>query len=350
MSRPPTSRGHPRCDDAELLRQRAHHHSLRERRPRVHLGRLPLRLRLRRAGRNRRRARHHADRRDARAISRWFASAAIKGLSPPSTAPGPSVLRGATSARWSISSVALRPERSRKYRPRMGAGPWPACSPATSRGWKSGRCWWRKCSMPAEMLAAVYYGPEDLRLVQRPLPEFGPDEALLRVKAASICGTDMRILHGAHRKYGEGTVRIPGHEVVGEVAAVGKDVADIEPGQMVFVAPNTGCGHCRQCLSGNNNLCADYQADRRDAGRRLRRVYAHPRRGRQPGQRDAANRGRLARGRGAGRAVRVRAARAGCRGDSGGRRRRDRGRRSHRRHAHHAGPSAGRGPDLSPAT
>jgi L-iditol 2-dehydrogenase len=110
------------------------------------------------------------------------------------------------------------------------------------------------------MLAAVYRGPEDIRLEQRPVPETGPGEALLRVTAASICGTDMRILHGAHRKYGEGTVRIPGHEVVGEIAALGAGVKGIEVGQTVFVAPNMGCGHCRQCLSGNNNLCADYQA------------------------------------------------------------------------------------------
>jgi L-iditol 2-dehydrogenase len=114
--------------------------------------------------------------------------------------------------------------------------------------------------MAVEMLAAVYRGPKDIRLEQRPVPEIGPGEALLRVTAASICGTDMRILHGAHRKYGEGTVRIPGHEVVGEIAAVGAGVRGIDVGQSVFVAPNMGCGHCRQCLSGNNNLCADYQA------------------------------------------------------------------------------------------
>lgn len=112
----------------------------------------------------------------------------------------------------------------------------------------------------ADMLAAVYRGPEDIRLEQRPVPEIGPGEALLRVTAASICGTDMRILHGGHRKYGEGTVRIPGHEVVGEIAEVGAGVTGIEVGRTVFVAPNMGCGHCRQCLSGNNNLCADYQA------------------------------------------------------------------------------------------
>ena len=112
----------------------------------------------------------------------------------------------------------------------------------------------------ATMLAAVYHGPDDLRLEQYPLPAIGPGEALLRVTSACICGTDMRILHGGHRKYPAGTVRIPGHEVVGEIARVGSEVVGLTVGQRVFVAPNMGCGHCRQCVSGNNNLCADYQA------------------------------------------------------------------------------------------
>lgn len=110
------------------------------------------------------------------------------------------------------------------------------------------------------MLAAVYYGPDDLRVEERPLPEIGPGEALVRVASTGICGTDLRILHGAHRHYTPGTVRIPGHEVVGEVVEVGEQVKGLSPGQRVFVAPNMGCGHCRQCVSGNNNLCPDYQA------------------------------------------------------------------------------------------
>jgi L-iditol 2-dehydrogenase len=110
------------------------------------------------------------------------------------------------------------------------------------------------------MLAAVYHGPEDIRLEQVPIPGIGPAEALLRVSSTGICGTDLRIFHGAHRKYPPGTRRIPGHEVVGQIAAVGRDVRGLEAGQPAFLAPNMGCGHCRQCVSGNNNLCADYAA------------------------------------------------------------------------------------------
>ena len=108
------------------------------------------------------------------------------------------------------------------------------------------------------MLAAVYYGPNDLRVEERPVPDIGPDEALLKVVSAGICGTDLRILHGGHRKYPSGVVRIPGHEVVGDIAKVGANVKNLEIGQRVFIAPNMGCGHCRQCVSGNGNRCANY--------------------------------------------------------------------------------------------
>jgi L-iditol 2-dehydrogenase len=110
------------------------------------------------------------------------------------------------------------------------------------------------------MLAAVYHGPNDLRVESISRPPIGTDEVLLKVLAASICGTDMRILHGGHRKYPEGTVRVPGHEVVGEIAEIGANIKGFTLGQRVFVDPNMGCGHCRQCMSGNNNICPNYDA------------------------------------------------------------------------------------------
>ena len=110
------------------------------------------------------------------------------------------------------------------------------------------------------MMAAVYHGANDIRVEPYPIPEIGPDEALIKVVSAGICGTDLRIMHGAHRKFPEGTVRIPGHEVVGDIAEVGPEVEGVSVGQRVFVAPNMGCGHCRQCVSGNNNRCSTYEA------------------------------------------------------------------------------------------
>lgn len=110
------------------------------------------------------------------------------------------------------------------------------------------------------MLAAVYHGPNDLRVDQVPVPVSGPGEMLVKVQSASICGTDLRIWHGNHRMYPAGTVRIPGHEIVGTIAEVAAGIMDYRVGQRVFCAPNTGCGHCRECIRGHNNLCANYEA------------------------------------------------------------------------------------------
>ena len=110
------------------------------------------------------------------------------------------------------------------------------------------------------MLAVVYHGPLDLRVEERTVPAIGPQEALLKVLSAGVCGTDLRIYKGGHRKYPAGTVRVPGHEVVGDIVEVGADVRGLQIGQRVFVAPNMGCGHCRHCVSGRNNRCANFDA------------------------------------------------------------------------------------------
>lgn len=110
------------------------------------------------------------------------------------------------------------------------------------------------------MLAAVYHGPNDLRVEDVPIPKVGPGDLLVKVIDTSICGTDLRIFHGDHRKYPTGTVRIPGHEVVGTIAETGVGTTGYQVGQRVFVAPNMGCGHCKECVNGRNNLCANYDA------------------------------------------------------------------------------------------
>lgn len=110
------------------------------------------------------------------------------------------------------------------------------------------------------MQAAVYYGPEDIRVEDRPIPEIGPDEALLKVVATSICGTDLRIYKGGHRWYPDGTVRVPGHEVVGTIEKVGESVTSLEVGGRYFVAPNMVTGANRISVTGNNNLSKDFAA------------------------------------------------------------------------------------------
>lgn len=102
------------------------------------------------------------------------------------------------------------------------------------------------------MMAAVLRGPRDLALQPRAGLEPGPSEAIVQVKAAGLCGTDYRIWTG------ERAVSYPlvmGHEFVGAVVAVGRDVDRVSVGQKVSVEPNYSCGDCPLCREGNRNLC-----------------------------------------------------------------------------------------------
>jgi L-iditol 2-dehydrogenase len=114
--------------------------------------------------------------------------------------------------------------------------------------------------MKEMMQAAVYHGPDDIRIEQVPVPEISQDELLVKVLSVNICGTDLRILHGHHSKYPEGTVRIPGHEMAGEIVKVGEKIQKYHLGDHVFIAPNMGDGDSRETISGNNNLDPNFRA------------------------------------------------------------------------------------------
>lgn len=110
------------------------------------------------------------------------------------------------------------------------------------------------------MKAAVMYGVGDLRLEEVPVPVIGDDEILLKVRAASVCGTDIRILDNGRNDISEKSPRILGHEIAGDIVKTGKNVKSFEEGMRVTVAPNTGCGLCRNCISGKSHLCPTYKA------------------------------------------------------------------------------------------
>lgn len=109
------------------------------------------------------------------------------------------------------------------------------------------------------MKALTYRGVGDLRVEHRDPPSPDAGETLVRVEACGICGTDLRIADGHHRAYAGEPRRVPGHEAVGTVAAVGAG-ADARVGERVFVAPNIGCAECAECVRGRPNLCTDLQA------------------------------------------------------------------------------------------
>jgi len=108
------------------------------------------------------------------------------------------------------------------------------------------------------MRALVYYGPEDLRLAEIADLKPAPGEALIRVKACGICGSDV------HGYLGITGRRIPpmvmGHEFSGEVAEVGEGVTDIKVGERVAPYPVVFCGDCEPCRKGNVHLCLNKKA------------------------------------------------------------------------------------------
>jgi len=97
-------------------------------------------------------------------------------------------------------------------------------------------------------------GRAGLERVQRPVPEPGPDELLVRVHVCGVCRTDLHL--ALHELPPRRPGRIPGHEVVGHVEDVGSQVRELAPGERVGVAwLRSTCGQCRWCRRGAENLC-----------------------------------------------------------------------------------------------
>ncbi len=93
-----------------------------------------------------------------------------------------------------------------------------------------------------------------------PEPEVGINDVLIRVNRTGICGTDLHI----HKwdAWAQRTIPVPmtvGHEFVGEVIAVGTNVADFFAGETVSGEGHVVCGRCRNCLAGRRHLCAHTQ-------------------------------------------------------------------------------------------
>lgn len=109
------------------------------------------------------------------------------------------------------------------------------------------------------MRSAVIFGPDDMRVVQKPVPTPGPGEVLLRVQAASLCGTDLKIRAGSFfpAQPPPGTFT-PGHEYAGTVAALGPTVDEFEVGDRVVVEAHRGCMRCENCVRGRYTSCLNY--------------------------------------------------------------------------------------------
>jgi threonine 3-dehydrogenase len=93
-----------------------------------------------------------------------------------------------------------------------------------------------------------------------PEPEHGINDVLIRVRRTGICGTDVHIERWD--AWAQRTIPVPlviGHEFVGEVVAVGSNVTDFHPGDLVSGEGHVVCGRCRNCMAGRRHLCAHTQ-------------------------------------------------------------------------------------------
>src|ERR1700736_2572971 len=113
-------------------------------------------------------------------------------------------------------------------------------------------------TVPSKMTAAVLYGSEDLRIEKIDVPALAPDEVLVRVRLALTDGTDLKVWkRGYHAKMIQPPA-VFGHEMVGEIAAVGKRVDPRwQIGLRVVAANSAPCLRCFHCRRGQENLCED---------------------------------------------------------------------------------------------
>jgi L-iditol 2-dehydrogenase len=101
-----------------------------------------------------------------------------------------------------------------------------------------------------KMKVARYYGSTDIRIEDMPVPEIGPGELLVRIKASGICGSDVMHWYRA----GRGPV-VLGHEIAGEVVAAGDAVKTFKAGDRIAAAHHVPCNTCHYCLNGHHTVC-----------------------------------------------------------------------------------------------
>jgi len=111
------------------------------------------------------------------------------------------------------------------------------------------------------MRVAVYYHNHDVRLEERPVPRIGPGEILVKVFASGICGSDVMEWYRIKK-----APLVLGHEIAGEIAAVGDGVTAYQPGDRVFVSHHIPCNTCAYCLRGYHTACETLHSTNYDPG------------------------------------------------------------------------------------
>lgn len=114
-----------------------------------------------------------------------------------------------------------------------------------------------------EMKAWVLDGPNELRLSTKPVPRPGPAEAVVRIGAVAVCGTDLEVIRDGPPALVAGGLPFnrnftPGHEYMGTIAALGEGVDEFAVGERVAVEIHAGCGRCTRCREGMYTACVNY--------------------------------------------------------------------------------------------
>ncbi|NLD58389.1 MAG: alcohol dehydrogenase catalytic domain-containing protein [Clostridiales bacterium] len=123
-------------------------------------------------------------------------------------------------------------------------------------------------NIPRTMKAVVLAAYDKLEVVALPVPKPGPGEALCRIRSVAICGSDPKMIHGHYRDvhWPPFFPFVMGHEWAGEVVAIGEGVTEVSVGDRVAGEAHSGCGKCKNCLSGHYTVCLNYGKDGHDGG------------------------------------------------------------------------------------
>ena len=111
------------------------------------------------------------------------------------------------------------------------------------------------------MRVAVYRSNADIRVEERPVPQPGPGELLVRIRASGICGSDVMEWYRVPK-----APLVLGHEVAGDITETAEGVTGLEPGQRVVVSHHVPCNTCRLCLSDNHTACETLHSTNFDPG------------------------------------------------------------------------------------
>jgi L-iditol 2-dehydrogenase len=109
--------------------------------------------------------------------------------------------------------------------------------------------------------AAVYYSNRDLRIEERPVPEIGPGEILMRIEASGVCGSDVMEWYRLPK-----APIVLGHEVAGVVEKAGKIVDRFRPGDRIVTTHHVPCNSCRYCSTGRHAVCETLRSTSFDPG------------------------------------------------------------------------------------